>query len=126
MRGHARLVDDSGASTVEAAFALAALVSVLVLCLAGITAVSAQIRCVDAAREAARLAARGDAAAVTAVVGQIAPDGAAVITTSSPSTVQLISPACIRDPSILACAQAPAGPAGTRPAPARAARSAMA
>ncbi|ULP47282.1 MULTISPECIES: TadE family type IV pilus minor pilin [Mycobacteriaceae] len=78
VRGHARFVDDSGASTVEAAFALAALVSVLVLCLAGITAVSAQIRCVDAAREAARLAARGDAAAVTAVVGQIAPDGAAV------------------------------------------------
>lgn len=78
VRGRARLVDDSGASTVEAAFALAALVSVLVLCLAGITAVSAQIRCVDAAREAARLAARGDASAVIAVVRQIAPDGAAV------------------------------------------------
>lgn len=78
MRGRARFVDDSGASTVEAAFALAALVSVLVLCLAGITAVAAQIRCVDAAREAARLAARGDAAAVTAVVRQTAPDGATV------------------------------------------------
>lgn len=78
MRGRARSVDDSGASTVEAAFALAALVSVLVFCLAGITAVSAQIRCVDAAREAARLAARGDASAVTAVVRRIAPDGATV------------------------------------------------
>ena len=78
MRGRARFADDSGASTVEAAFALAALVSVLVLCLAGITAVSAQIRCVDAAREAARLAARGDASAVTAVVRQVAPDGATV------------------------------------------------
>ena len=33
---------------------------VLVLCLAGLTAVSMQVRCVDAAREAARLAARGD------------------------------------------------------------------
>ncbi|WP_409435517.1 TadE family type IV pilus minor pilin [Mycobacterium sp. SMC-14] len=76
--GRASLAEDAGASTVEAAFALAALVSVLVLCLAGITAVSAQIRCVDAAREAARLAARGDATAVTAVVRRIAPDGATV------------------------------------------------
>ncbi|MGH3563546.1 MAG: TadE family type IV pilus minor pilin, partial [Mycobacterium sp.] len=44
----------------EAALGLAALVAVLVLCLAGVTAVSMQVRCVDAAREAARLAARGD------------------------------------------------------------------
>lgn len=62
----------------EAAFALAALVSVLVLCLAGITAVSAQVRCIDAAREAARLAARGDHSTATAVAGRIAPAGAAV------------------------------------------------
>ena len=33
---------------------------VVVLCLAGVTAVSMQVRCIDAAREAARLAARGD------------------------------------------------------------------
>ncbi|MGB5112217.1 MAG: TadE family type IV pilus minor pilin [Mycobacterium sp.] len=52
--------DDTGAVTVEAAFAIAALVSVLVVCLAGLNAVVLQIRCVDAAREAARLAARGD------------------------------------------------------------------
>lgn len=32
----------------------------MVLCTAGITALSMQIRCIDAAREAARLAARGD------------------------------------------------------------------
>lgn len=76
--GGGPLADDAGASTVEAAFALAALVSVLVLCLAGISAVSAQIRCLDAAREAARLAARGDAPAATAVVRRIAPAGAAV------------------------------------------------
>ncbi|WP_269745775.1 TadE family type IV pilus minor pilin, partial [Mycobacterium celatum] len=37
---------------------IAALLAVLVQCLAGITAVSMQVRCVDAAREAARLAAR--------------------------------------------------------------------
>ncbi|EFD56183.1 conserved hypothetical protein [Mycobacterium tuberculosis T92] len=44
----------------EAALAIATLVLVLVLCLAGVTAVSMQVRCIDAAREAARLAARGD------------------------------------------------------------------
>ncbi|BBY33293.1 pilus assembly protein TadE [Mycolicibacter minnesotensis] len=78
MSGRENYADDAGASTVEAAFALAALVSVLVLCLAGISAVSAQIRCIDAAREAARLAARGDVSAVTVVVRQIAPAGATV------------------------------------------------
>lgn len=76
--GGTPFADDAGASTVEAAFALAALVSVLVLCLAGISAVSAQVRCIDAAREAARLAARGDTPAATAVVRRIAPAGAAV------------------------------------------------
>jgi hypothetical protein len=50
---------------------------VLVLCLAGVTAVSMQVRCVDAAREAARLAARGDQRAVD-VARRIAPGGAAV------------------------------------------------
>jgi hypothetical protein len=46
---------------------------VLVLCLAGITAVSMQVRCVDAAREAARLAARGDERAGVAAARRIAP-----------------------------------------------------
>ncbi|MDM4141072.1 TadE family type IV pilus minor pilin, partial [Mycobacterium sp. FLAC0960] len=54
------MTGDAGTSTVEAALGIAALVVVLVLCLAGVTAVSMQVRCVDAAREAARLAARGD------------------------------------------------------------------
>ncbi|MEO6795153.1 MAG: TadE family type IV pilus minor pilin [Mycobacterium sp.] len=78
MTGRGRLADDAGASTVEAAFALAALVSVLVLCLAGISAVSAQVRCVDAAREAARSAARGDTPAAMAVGRRIAPVGATI------------------------------------------------
>ncbi|HEU4363571.1 MAG TPA: TadE family type IV pilus minor pilin [Mycobacterium sp.] len=50
----------------------------LVLCLAGITAVSMQVRCVDAAREAARLAARGDEPAAIEVARRIAPAGATV------------------------------------------------
>lgn len=62
----------------EAAFAIATLVVVLVLCLAGITAVSMQVRCVDAAREAARLAARGDERSAVAAARRIAPGGAQV------------------------------------------------
>jgi hypothetical protein len=50
----------------------------LVLCLAGITAVSMQVRCIDAAREAARLAARGDERSAVAAARGIAPGGAAV------------------------------------------------
>ncbi|MDF2824228.1 MAG: Conserved exported protein of uncharacterized function [Mycobacterium sp.] len=47
------------------------------VCVAGIGALAAQIRCVDAAREAARLAARGDPAAVQ-VSERIAPPGAGI------------------------------------------------
>ena len=49
-----------------------ALVAVLVVCVAGLTALSMQVRCIDAAREAARLAARGDDASATRVARQIA------------------------------------------------------
>jgi hypothetical protein len=51
---------------------------VLVLCLAGVTAVSMQVRCVDAAREAARLAARGDERSAVDAARRIAPIGARV------------------------------------------------
>jgi hypothetical protein len=61
---------------VEAAFAIAALVLVLTLCLAGLSAMAMHVRCVDAAREAARLAARGaDGSNIARVV---APEGAVV------------------------------------------------
>lgn len=48
------------------------------LCLAGVTAASMQVRCVDAAREAARLAARGDQLNAVAAARRIAPPGAQV------------------------------------------------
>ncbi len=48
------------------------------LCLAGVTAVSMQVRCVDAAREAARLAARGDERSAVDAARRIAPGGAQV------------------------------------------------
>jgi hypothetical protein len=51
---------------------------VLVLCLAGVTAVSMQVRCVDAAREAARLAARGDERSAVEAARRIAPVGSLV------------------------------------------------
>jgi hypothetical protein len=67
---------DEGGVTVEAAMALAVLAVVLVSCLAGIACLIAQIRCADAAREAARLAGRGDADLAAAAVATLAPDGA--------------------------------------------------
>ncbi|MGV0992904.1 MAG: TadE family type IV pilus minor pilin [Mycobacterium sp.] len=60
----------------EGALAIASLVTVLMLCLAGATALSMQVRCIDAAREVARLAARGGATG--GVAGGLAPPGAAV------------------------------------------------
>jgi hypothetical protein len=57
---------------------VATLVAVLVLCLAGLTAVSMQVRCIDAAREAARLAARGDERSAIAAARGVAPGGAGV------------------------------------------------
>ncbi len=58
--------------------AIAALVVVLILCASGLTAVSMQVRCVDAAREAARLAARGEDGSASGAAKRIAPDGATV------------------------------------------------
>ena len=48
------------------------------VCLAGVTAVSMQVRCVDAAREAARLAARGDERSAINAARRVAPSGARV------------------------------------------------
>lgn len=59
--------------------AIAAIIVVLMLCAAGLSAVAMQVRCVDAAREAARLAARGDDRSATEVARGIAPSGAAVV-----------------------------------------------
>ncbi|MTD59644.1 TadE family type IV pilus minor pilin [Amycolatopsis pithecellobii] len=69
----ARAEADRGAVTVEAAIALSALTLVLGLVLAGIAAMAGQLRCADAAREAARLVARGDRPLAEQAVAQIAP-----------------------------------------------------
>ncbi|SDU68224.1 TadE family type IV pilus minor pilin [Gordonia westfalica] len=52
--------DESGMVTVEAAYAVAAIVVAVLLAVGAIGGVTAQIRCTDAAREAARLTAADD------------------------------------------------------------------
>ncbi len=73
--------DDRGMVTVEAALALCSLVVVLALVLAAVSAVAAQLRCVDAAREAARLTARGEPGRAEDLARRIAPSGAVVAVT---------------------------------------------
>jgi hypothetical protein len=63
---------------VEAAIAIASVMVVVVLCIGAVVATSMHIRCVDAAREAARLAARGDATNAQSSAQRVAPGGARV------------------------------------------------
>lgn len=76
--GSQLLRDDRGAVTVEAAIALASVVTVVVLCIGAIVAASLHIRCVDSAREAARLAARGDGGNAISAAATVAPSGAEI------------------------------------------------
>lgn len=70
---------DRGAVTVEAAIALCSLLVVFGLALAGISAVTDQLRCTDAAGSAARLIARGQRQRAEAIVDSVAPEGARLI-----------------------------------------------
>lgn len=67
--------DDRGMVTVEAAFAIAAIVAVVVLGVGVVTATATHVRCIDAAREVARLAAADDPRALD-VGRSVAPSGA--------------------------------------------------
>ncbi|GAA4543372.1 TadE family type IV pilus minor pilin [Pseudonocardia xishanensis] len=67
---------ERGAITVEAAIALSALTLVVLAALGSLGAVAAAVRCQDAARELARLAARGDVERAHAVATTAAPPGA--------------------------------------------------
>ncbi|SOC47486.1 TadE-like protein [Blastococcus aggregatus] len=63
--------------TTETAVVLPVLLLVLLCAVAAVTVVGAQLRCVDAAREGARAAARGETDAVVAeLAGRVAPEGA--------------------------------------------------
>lgn len=76
MRAPVRAGPDRGAVTVEAAIGLCALTVVFGLLIAAVMAVTGQLRCVDAAREAARLIARGQRPLADQAVAEIAPAGA--------------------------------------------------
>ena len=66
--------------TAETAVVLPVLILVLVCAVAAVTTVGAQLRCVDAAREGARAAARGETAAVVVeLAGAVAPAGAVTV-----------------------------------------------
>ena len=67
---------DSGAVTVEAALAMCALTVFLAMALGALMAVAQTTRCADAARELARLAARGEPDRGRAVAARLAPSGA--------------------------------------------------
>jgi hypothetical protein len=70
------LSGDAGAVTVEAALALCALTVFLALALGALMAVAQTMRCADAARELARLAARGEPDRGRTVAAALAPTGA--------------------------------------------------
>ncbi|SEQ31485.1 hypothetical protein SAMN05216188_102739 [Lentzea xinjiangensis] len=75
--------------TVEAAIAVCALLVVMGLAAAGLTAVTEQMRCTDAAREAARLTARGERQRGEEAAGQIAP-GASVVVHGQADAVRVV------------------------------------
>lgn len=74
---------DGGMVTVEAAVAFAAFAAVLALALGAVSAAVDQLRCTDAAREAARLAAQGDRQRAHAAAERIAPAGADITITTT-------------------------------------------
>lgn len=77
--------------TAETAVVLPVLLLVLAGAVAAVTVVGAQLRCVDAAREGARAAARGDdVTVVRALAAEAAPAGAEVSVTVSGADVHVV------------------------------------
>jgi len=88
---------DHGSATAEVAVVLPAAVVVFALMLWGLGVGGAQLRCIDAARAAARAAARGESsAAVVAAARQIAPSGAQVAVRRSAERVDVVVTARVR------------------------------
>ena len=83
---------DRGAVTVEAAIAVGTLVLATLTAVGSVAAVATSVRCTDAARELARLAARGEPDRARAVATQIAPTGALIeLTTRGDEVVAEVS-----------------------------------
>lgn len=88
LAGPPRKRGDAGMVTAETAIVLPALALVLAGLLWLITGVMGQIRCIDAAREAARLAARGDGSdRAVAAARRLAPAAARIAVTRQGSDV---------------------------------------
>ncbi|MFC4854459.1 TadE family type IV pilus minor pilin [Actinophytocola glycyrrhizae] len=80
---------DRGGVTVEAAIAMSAFALVLAMTLGGAMAVADQVRCLDAAREAARLTARGEQDRALAAAKRIAPQNAEVTITMNGEHIEV-------------------------------------
>jgi hypothetical protein len=79
---------DRGSVTAEAAVALPALVLVIAAAVGAVTVVTAQLRCLDAAREAARAAARDEPAEVVHDLAvRAAPAGSSAQVAAGPQEV---------------------------------------
>jgi Flp pilus assembly protein TadG len=76
---------DRGSFTAELAAGLPALMLLLLAGLTAVVAVSTRLQCLDAAREAARAAARGDSG--PAAAARVAPDGSDVDVVADADTV---------------------------------------
>lgn len=85
---------DRGSVTAELAAALPALVLLLVVGLTAISAAGAKLRCVDAAREAALVAARGGDG--VAASGHVGPAGAAVAIRTEGELIRAVVEAPVR------------------------------
>lgn len=76
--------------TAETAVVLPVLLLVLAAAVAAVSVLGAQLRCVDAAREGARAAARGEATSVVAeLAGRVAPADAVVTVTTDGNDVRV-------------------------------------
>jgi Flp pilus assembly protein TadG len=94
-----RRTTDRGAVTAEIAAALPALVLVVIAALWTLSLGLMQLRCADAAREAARAAARGDDAAVVRQVAEaVAPAGAVIEVTERDGLVVVEVAVDVRPP----------------------------
>jgi hypothetical protein len=81
---------DRGTVTAEIAVALPALVVLVMAAVTAVAVATAQLRCIDAAREAARAAARGEQeAAVRDLAMQAAPDQSGVTVTAAGDRVSV-------------------------------------
>ncbi|MEV6523362.1 TadE family type IV pilus minor pilin [Longispora sp. NPDC051575] len=107
-RGRARLDGDAGSATVELAACLPAMVLLLLAGMTAVMAVVGQVRCVDAAREAARAQARGSDGVLAG--RRAAPEAAVSVTQSGESVrarvVLVVRPFGLRLPGVTVSADA--------------------